>query len=129
MDKCIRILIVEDSQIAQAAAKQHLTSLDCLVDTAEHCDTAMQLCNTIRYDAILMDLGLYPGPNGFDVSKLIKTQSLLNQDTPVIALSIHSEAQFYEQIKDAHISGFISKPFALFEATELVQFIQKGFLE
>lgn len=119
-----RILVVEDSQPAQLVAQQHLTELECLVDIAADGDNAMEKCNTVCYDVVLMDLGLYPGENGFEVAKLIKTESIHNKNTPIIVLSIHSEAQFYEQAKDAYISGFISKPFTRFEATEVVNFIR-----
>ncbi|HHF7346112.1 TPA: response regulator [Legionella feeleii] len=123
MNKPYRILVVEDSQPAQVVAKQHLTDLDCVVDIAADGDSAIEKCNTVPYDVVLMDLGLYPGENGFEVAKLIKTKSIHNKNTPIIVLSIHSEAQFYEQAKDAYISGFISKPFTRFEATEVVNFI------
>ncbi|WP_019215145.1 response regulator [Legionella tunisiensis] len=124
MNKPYRILVVEDSQPAQIVAKQHLTELDCLVDIAADGDNAIEKCNTIPYDIVLMDLGLYPGENGFEVAKAIKTESIHNRNTPIIVVSIHSEAQFYEQAKDAYISGFISKPFTRFEATEVVNFIR-----
>lgn len=127
MNKPLHILVVEDSETAQLVAKQHLTDLDCLVDLASNCEIAIDMCNRTHYNAVLMDLGLYPGPDGFEVAKLIKTESVLNKDTPIIALSIHSEAQFYQQCQETGITGFISKPFTPYEATELVKLIKKGF--
>lgn len=126
MDRPIKILVVEDSLLAQAVAKKQLTACGCIVDIADSSNTALAKSNSLHYDAILMDLGLYPGPTGFEISKWIKTQSTLNKETPVIALSAHYEAQYYKQFKEAGISGFISKPFAHFEATEFVRFIKES---
>ena len=124
MDKPVRILIVEDAKAAQIVAKLHLTELNCLVDTADNGMMALEKTNTLRYDAILMDLGLSNGPNGFETTQLIKTQSLLNKETPVIALTIHSEAQFNTQAAACGMAGFLYKPFTSSEAKELVDLIK-----
>lgn len=121
----MRILIVEDAKAAQVVAKLHLTELNCIVDTADNGTAAFEKANKIHYDAILMDLGLSNGPNGFEATNLIKTQSLLNKDTPIIALTIHSEAQFNAQAAAVGMAGFLYKPFTLSEAKELVDSIKK----
>lgn len=125
MEKLIRVLVVEDSPIAQLTAKNHLTQMNCLVDTAADEESALAKANSVSYDIILMDLGLYPSRDGFQVAKQIKTVSILNKETPIIALSIHDEAQFYQQLQEAGIEGFIAKPFCQFEAKELVDFIRE----
>ncbi len=121
----MRILIVEDAKAAQVVAKLHLTELNCIVDTADNGMAALGKANSTHYDAILMDLGLSNGPNGFETTNLIKTQSRLNRDTPIIALTIHSEAQFNAQAAAVGMAGFLYKPFTLSEAKELVDSIKK----
>ncbi|MGQ3887490.1 response regulator [Legionella sp. CNM-1927-20] len=125
MNKPMRILIVEDAKAAQVVAKLHLTELNCIVDTADNGIAALGKANNTRYDAILMDLGLSNGPNGFETTNLIKTQSLFNKNTPIIALTIHSEVQFNAQASAVGMAGFLYKPFTLSEAKELVDSIKK----
>lgn len=126
MNTPVRILVVEDAKTAQVVAKSHLTELGCLVDVVDNGTLALEKCNAVRYNMILMDLSLMPGPDGFASSYLIKNQSKLNKDTPIWALTIHSEAQFNEQAQKAGISGFLHKPFTRIEAQELVDTIKKN---
>lgn len=120
----LHVLVVEDTIIAQLATKTHLTDLGCLVDTASSGSIALTKSNVTQYDVILMDLGLGDGPNGFEITTLIKTQSLLNKQTPVMALTIHSESQFNEKAQSVGIVKFIYKPFQLDEAKEVIEYLQ-----
>ena len=115
-----QILLVEDSKTAQTAVAHFLIELHCNVDITEEDKEALAKCDEVRYDLILMDLGLHPGQTGFEISKMIRANSLLNKDTPILALSIHAEAQFSPQLREAKMNGFIAKPLHRFEAEELV---------
>ena len=126
MDNPLKILVVEDSLVAQGAVNNQLSALGCIVDLASDGQGAITKCNNSRYHAILMDLGLYPGINGFEVTKLIRANSMLNKNTMIIAHSIHDESYFYTQIKEADISHFIPKPLTYNEAEELVRFINES---
>ena len=123
-----RILLVEDSKPAQQAAKHLLTDLKCSVDIAGQGQKAIEQCDRVEYDLVLMDLSLHPGENGFEIAKLIRNHSLLNKNTPIVALSIHSEAQFHEQITQSQMNGFIAKPLSRFEAVELITLLDSNAL-
>jgi CheY-like chemotaxis protein len=123
MSKLLHVLVVEDTVIAQFVTKSHLTQLGCVVDTASDGLIALDKSNNVVYDVILMDLGLGDGPDGFEVTTLIKQQSKLNQHTPVMALTIHSESQFNEKAQSVGIERFIYKPFRLADATEIVDYL------
>ena len=123
MNKPLKILVVEDSLLAQKAVNNQLSALGCIVDTASDGNAAIAKCNNSRYHAILMDLGLYPGMNGFEITKQIKSKSMLNKNTLIIAHSIHDESHFYNQLEEAGISHFIAKPLTYDEAKELVLFV------
>ena len=124
--KRYQLLLEDDSKPAQEAFKAILEDFHCDVVVAESGEEALEECNLMHFDLIVMDLSL-PRHNGFEVTELIKTTSLLNKKTPVVALSVHSEAQFARQIQKANISGFISKPFTRREATELMNRLEQGF--
>lgn len=123
MSNLLHVLVVEDTVIAQFVTKSHLTQLGCVVDTASNGFMALDKANTVSYDVILMDLGLGEGPDGFEVTTLIKTQSKLNKNTPVMALTIHSESQFNEKAQSVGIVRFIYKPFRLADAKEIVDYL------
>ena len=123
MNKPLKILVVEDSLLSQKAVNNQLSALGCIVDTASDGNAAIAKCNNSRYHAILMDLGLYPGMNGFEITKQIKSKSMLNKNTLIIAHSIHDESHFYNQLEEAGISHFIDKPLTYDEDKELVLFV------
>jgi two-component system, chemotaxis family, chemotaxis protein CheY len=125
--KRYQILLVDDAKPAQLAFKSILSDFHCDVIVAASGEEAMEECNLIPFDLIVMDLSL-PRHNGFEVTERIKTGSLLNKKTPVVALSIHSEAHFAAQIQKSHMQGFISKPLTRFEATELMNHLEQGTL-
>jgi len=124
MSKPLNVLIVEDMTVAQLVAKAHLIELGCVVDTADDGAMALQKVDNKQYDAILMDLGLGNGPDGFEVATLIKTHSTLNKNTPIIALTIYSESEFNAKARSVGIVDFIYKPFTIVEARELVETIR-----
>jgi len=125
--KRYRLLLVDDSRPVQEACKAIFADFPCDVVAAESGEQALEQCNLLHFDLILMDLSL-PRHNGFEVTGFIRSSSLLNKKTPVVALSVHSEAQFASQIQKANMNGFISKPLTRFEATELMSLLEEGAL-
>lgn len=124
--KRYRLLLVDDSKLAQEAFKAILADFHCDVVVAESGEEALEECNLMHFDLIVMDLSL-PRHNGFEVTGLIKSNSLLNKKTPVVALSVHKEAQFAAQIQKANMNCFISKPLTRQEATKLMNGLEQGF--
>ena len=122
--KRYQLLLVDDSKLAQEAVKSVLADFHCDVVVADSGEQAIEHCNLMRFDLILMDLGL-PGQNGLKITELIRDSSLLNKKTPIVALSAHSEAYFFAQIDKAHLNGFISKPFSRLKATELMNLLEQ----
>ncbi|NJM78697.1 MAG: response regulator [Flavobacterium sp.] len=81
---------------------------------SEHVESgtlALEKVKNIKYDFILMDIHM-PDMNGLDVTRIIKTTTNLNTQTPVIALTADTmlTAQNYET---NHFSGFLWKPFEI----------------
>jgi CheY-like chemotaxis protein len=123
--KRYQLLLVDDAKPAQEAFKAILKDFHCDIIVSASGEEALEECNLIHFDLIVMDLSL-PRHNGFEVTKFIRNSSLLNKETPVVALSVHSEAQFASQIQKANMNGFISKPITRIEATELMERLEKG---
>ncbi|MFY7698585.1 MAG: response regulator [Legionella sp.] len=108
--KVYHILIVDDSIIAQLALKTQLLNQGCMVDVASDGFAAMQQASSTAYDLILMDIGLGDGVDGFEVTTMIKQKSLLNQQTPVIAVTASNEPDFRHRAMTVGMVGYLNKP-------------------
>lgn len=124
----IRILIVEDTRIAQLVVKAYMTHLGCIVDIAEDGKSAIESASQIQYDLILMDIGLGDGPNGFETTQYIKSHSLLNKDTPIIALTSHGDSDIRQKAADVGMILFLRKPFTTAYAQQVMDYLKHNSL-
>src|SRR5690606_12241936 len=69
----------------------------------------INFCNQQNYDIILMDIGL-PDMNGLSVISRIRKNSLLNKNTPIIALTAHSDKEYIQQSFVMGANDFLVKP-------------------
>jgi CheY-like chemotaxis protein len=121
----IRILIVEDTRIAQLVVKAYMTHLGCIVDIAEDGKSAIESTTQTQYDLILMDIGLGDGPNGFEITQHIKSHSPLNKDTPIIALTSHGDSDIRQKAADVGMILFLRKPFTTAYAQQVMDYVKK----
>ena len=124
----IHILLVEDSQLAQAVMISNLIKHGCTVDTATDAEAALEKAYDQHYDVILMDIGLGNGPDGFDVATLIKNKSALNKKTSIVAISATDEPEFRDKAKEIGMVGYFNKPFTQKHAEKIVDFIKNDHL-
>lgn len=120
------ILIVEDTIIAQKVIKKQLTDHGCVVDTASNGDEALKKALTVRYDIILMDIGLGNGPDGFSVALEIKKQSQINNTTPIMAVTSHGEPEYYHKAIFVGMEGYFSKPFTPTDAMTIIEYLNNN---
>jgi CheY-like chemotaxis protein len=107
----IRVLLVEDNQFAQMAAKIVLTKICDIVDCALTKEEAIKHVMSNKYDIIFMDISLgVPDIDGFIVAKEIKEKSKINCVTPIIALTAHSGTEFKEKSIEIGMCDFVVKP-------------------
>lgn len=106
----MRILIVEDDNVAQVVAKYAVQQLTDDFDAASTAQEAIDYANTKQYDVILMDVGLERGKDGFTVTNDIRKTCMLNSKTPVIAVTAHMEDSYRDKAIQAGMVAFINKP-------------------
>lgn len=117
----LHILVVEDAEIAQRAARSAIESLGHKVDVAKTGAEAIGCCREQHYDLIFMDLGL-PDMDGFTV-----TETLHNQGngakfiTPIIALTVHDTEEFKVNTRQVGMSDFIAKPLTTEKIEEVIK--------
>lgn len=124
MAQLIKVLLVEDTPLAQMIEKAQMIQQDCEVDIAIDGETALEKAMENPYDLILMDIGLGDGPDGFEVTSQIKKLSLINKSTPIVALTAHGEREYMDKASDVGIDHYFNKPFTPADAKVIVDYIK-----
>lgn len=104
----LHVLLVEDYIMNQLVMNQFFEKWGIRSTVASHGAEAVELCETQKFDIILMDLQM-PIMNGFEASKKIKTDGL-NKETPIIALTADAFPATGKKVKRYGMSDFLTKP-------------------
>lgn len=113
----VSILAVDDTDLNRSIFYDlvHSEKHNVSVDLAENGEKALMLCNSKKYDVILMDLQM-PVLNGFDTTKRIRAdKNNLNYNTPVIAMTAHAIDGVAERCDEAGMDDYIAKPINLYQ--------------
>ena len=109
VNRCIKVLIVEDNPILQKIHTNFLKSLHCQVTVAKTGVDAVRK-SLEKYDLIFMDINL-PDFNGIYTTQLIRLSNNPNVNTPIIALTSEEKSkQLEESCFEAGMNDFASKP-------------------
>jgi PAS domain S-box-containing protein len=112
------ILLVDDNRINQQLCQLLLTKLGVTFTAASDGQQAIDACNTLSFDMILMDLQM-PGVDGLTASKEIIKQ-LGNRAPPIIALTAAAMSSDRDNALEAGMVDFLSKPFTVTELSALM---------
>ncbi|MCL2791824.1 MAG: response regulator [Spirochaetaceae bacterium] len=111
-----KFLVVEDYSINQKLFKTILESLHIDVEVADNGLVAVELVAEKKFDIILMDIQM-PVMNGLDASRKIREMGI---KTPIIAVTANTLAGDMEEIIEAGMDDFLSKPFKKNDLTQLL---------
>ncbi len=125
MSEHIKVLVVEDTRIAQISVNAHLVGLGCLVTLVASGAEALEKAKDEHYDVILMDVGLGEGADGFEVTLLMREKCPANKDTPVFALTANDEDDNKKKAVQVGMVGLFSKPFTPQQAQEVITFVKE----
>ncbi len=102
-----RILVVEDERIVALDLKATLRRLGyTLAGVTASGAEAVELCDSVRPDLVLMDIFLKGDMDGVDAACLIQTEC----DTPVIYLTSHTDQVTLQRAKRTAPYGYVLKP-------------------
>jgi len=102
-------LIVDDHEPTRLLMARILEQeLDLQVTLAGTCEVARRLAEEHVFDVILLDL-LMPGIGGFDVLKLIRSESA-NIETPVVVVSVLDDQDSVDRCMALKAHAFVTKP-------------------
>lgn len=114
-----RILLAEDTPANVHLFETILTRAGYDVVVAEDGAIAVDRAKAERFDVILMDLGL-PLIDGFEATQRIRTSDAASATTPIMALTADDDAKTRRACAVIGIVGFIAKPVAPGELTEMI---------
>jgi putative nucleotidyltransferase with HDIG domain/diguanylate cyclase (GGDEF)-like protein len=119
------VLYVEDDTSIQVAMKRYLEKFFHLVLSASNGAEGLQLFKENSVDIVITDLSM-PVMNGLDMINKIKE---IKEDQAIIITTAHSEPVYLLGAIQAHIDGYVVKPFEFdalnFELFKISQKLQK----
>jgi len=107
----LKILLVEDNQIASKTAKSLLENLHHEVETAENSVEALTLFEPHKYDIIFTDVGL-PDLDGYKLTEQLRKieENTDAEPVPIIALTAHDSINISEKAAASGMNAILSKP-------------------
>jgi two-component system, OmpR family, aerobic respiration control sensor histidine kinase ArcB len=104
---CAKILVVEDDEIAQYAARFLLEKTGCSVDIATTGGEALKLLDEKKYVLVFLDLGL-SDYSDFTLVKLVREK--MGPNFPIVVLTAHTRESFRDGSYKAGCSDYLPKP-------------------
>ncbi|RKY41565.1 MAG: hypothetical protein DRP85_05845 [Candidatus Makaraimicrobium thalassicum] len=102
-----KVLLIEDSPLDAAIAKEFLEKEGLEVDVAMTGEEGLEKSRRMKPDLILVDLAL-PGIDGFEVCARLKKEARL-RDTIVVVLSVKDDREEITRAFDAGADDYIIK--------------------
>jgi DNA-binding NarL/FixJ family response regulator len=121
---CIRILLADDHKILRSGLRELIEKQPRfkVVAEADHGKTAVQLCNQLMPDVVLMDISM-PGLNGVEATRYIVRDC---PKTKVVILSVHSARRFVSQVFKAGASGYLLKDCSFEDVVSAIMIVSAG---
>ena len=111
-----KILLVEDSKLAQKIEKTILERLGCEVDIVDNGEDAIEAIKKDHYQLIFIDIGL-PGINGIEATRKIREMAYSGR---IVAVTAHDDCALKEQALQAGVDAYLTKPFTAPHAEKII---------
>lgn len=120
----IRILITDDHAVVRDGLSSFLMAYDDLdlIGQAKNGEQAVQLCDQLKPDVVLMDL-VMPGMDGASASRKIKEK---NPDIQIIALTSYKERDLVQSALQAGAIGYLLKDISADELATAIRQAKAG---
>ena len=121
-----KVLLVEDNEINTIVAGKFMKKWGLDIDYAIHGVEALEKIKKNQYDVVLMDLQM-PKMDGYEASTAIRNLSGKRfKELPIIALTASVLAEINNQVMDAGMNDYISKPFNPMELySKIAKYVRK----
>ncbi|MCP4995056.1 MAG: UvrY/SirA/GacA family response regulator transcription factor [Gammaproteobacteria bacterium] len=120
----IKVLIIDDHELVRTGFR-HILGDDPDIEVVGEADSgegAVKMVAELKPDLVLMDVNM-PGIGGIEATRKIRRQS---PHTQVIAVTVHTDAPFPEQLHDAGAKGYLTKGCPADELFEAIRTVASG---
>lgn len=125
MDSLLKILIVDDIFVNRLLLKEIVKKMEAKCFEAENGKIAIEILLNERIDIVLMDIEM-PVMNGLETTKYIREKAPLSKRAvPIIALTAHNPATFFNDFKDAGFDQLMTKPYSVSKVLAVIQDVCK----
>ena len=107
---CLRVLVVDDSDVNREVAQASLRSAGHSVTAARDGSEAVRLAASQDFDVILMDV-LMPVMGGLQATRQIRTLDGRRGQVPIVAMTANALDRHAEECRQAGMSEYLAKPF------------------
>jgi len=120
----IRVLSVDDHEIMRGGIRYLLLAVEDveLVGEARSGEEALNLCETLHPDVILMDMRM-PGMDGIQTTKLIRERY---PDIQILILTSFDEEEMIQQAMQAGAIGYLQKGISVDELADAIRSAHAG---
>lgn len=122
------VLLIEDVEVAQKAAKQLLEGFGFVVDIAKTGQEAVDaLATRNNYVLVLIDLGL-PDLHGLKIAEKIREkerESNAKEPLYLVALTVHDDDEYKAAVDEYGMNCFIKKPLNNAHIEQLIRTINE----
>ena len=105
----IAILLVDDNRINRKVGTKVLGKLGYTADLAESGQEAVDRCDAVDYDVVLMDIEM-PGMDGLEAAALIRERAREGRRPFILALTANAMVSDRETYLNAGMDDYLSKP-------------------
>ena len=120
----VRVLLVDDHELVRTGFRHILSGRVGIevVGEANSGEDALSKVHSLQPDLVLMDINM-PGIGGIEATRKIKRQ---HPATQIIAVTIHTDAPFPEQLHEAGALGYLTKGCPADELFEAIHTVADG---
>jgi len=115
----LRVLVVDDSALNRAVAKQMLERLGCEAVLCESGEASLHKLKQESFDIVLMDCQMR-GLDGYATTRRLRTMSKSLSTLPVIAVTANAFEDDRKAALDAGMNDLLAKPFGLHDLERLL---------
>jgi CheY-like chemotaxis protein len=115
----LRVLVVDDSALNRAVAKQMLERLGCEATLCESGEASLQKLKLESFDIVLMDCQMR-GLDGYATTRRLRTMSKSLSTLPVVAVTANAFEDDRKAALEAGMNDLLAKPFGLHDLERLL---------
>ena len=104
-----KVLAVDDNRMNLAVLSGLLKKYGIIPDVALSGEECLTLCETSKYDLILMD-HMMPSPDGIETMHKLRDENPLNKETAIVVLTANAVSGAKQKYLDEGFDDYLSKP-------------------